>query len=158
MISDLDRYQGLVLKQLIVACGGPVNIGVANVSGRLDAFTVQGAAFQIKHSSKRLSPWRFTYMPENLEELLELSKKFTPVWAVLVCGQDGVVALSLDELRSIARSEDGHPAWVRVSRGRNSMYRVGGNIGDLGKAKARGIEPFTDVLLKPGKTSSMGTA
>jgi hypothetical protein len=146
MIPELDKYQGVVLKQLLAAHGKPIKVGVANIYGRVDAFSVEGAAIQIKHSSKRLSPWRFTYLPENLTELSDLSKTYDPVWAVLVCGQDGIVSLSLSEINSIVGGL-GPASWIRVTRDRNSMYRVGGDIGDLPRAKVRGLEPFlSDVF------------
>lgn len=153
MISELDRYHGVVLRQILISHGQPMTIGVANLAGRVDAFSIQGAAFQIKHSSKRLSPWRFTYMPDNLAELADLRGDYNPVWAVLVCGQDGVVALSLQEVNSIVSGTNGRTSWIRVSRGRNSMYRVGGDLGDLPKAKPRGLDQFlADVF----RTNSQG--
>jgi len=87
-------------------------------------------------------------MPENLGELAELRRVFDPVWAILVCGEDGVVGLSLDELNSIVQVGEGGAAWVRVSRSRNSMYRVGGALGDLPRAKPRGVQPFLAEVFK----------
>lgn len=142
MIPELDRYHGVVLRQLLVAHARRVSLGVADVSGRVDTFCFDGAAFQVKHSSKRLSPWQFTYMPENLAELTGLTQTHDPVWVFLVCGQDGVVGLSLQELASIAQLGDGGAAWVRVSRNRKSMYRVSGVLGDLPRAKPRGVQAF----------------
>lgn len=87
-------------------------------------------------------------MPENLEELAELRRVFDPVWAILVCGEDGVVGLSLDDLNSIVQVGEGGVAWVRVSRNRNSMYRVGGALGDLPRAKPQGVQPFLAEVFK----------
>src|SRR5262249_1798989 len=129
MIAEFDRYHGVVLRQILVAKGDTTSLGVVNLSGRVDAFSVDRAAFQIKHSAKRLSPWQFTYIEENLAELTELRRRFNPVWAFLVCGDDGVVGLSLEELHSIVRIGQGGAGWVRVSRSRNSMYRVSGTCG-----------------------------
>jgi len=151
VIADLDRYHGVVLRQILVAHGHRLNLGVVNLSGRVDAFRVEGAAFQVKHSSKRLSPWNFTYVPENLEELAELRRAFEPVWAILVCGGDGVVGVSFEELQSIVHVGASGAAWVRVRRSRSSMYRVGGALGDLPRAKTRGVQPFLADVFK-GKT------
>jgi hypothetical protein len=148
MIAEVDRYQGVVFRQMLLAHGNPMRIGVADLSGRVDAFSIESAAFQIKHSSKRLSPWQFTYLPENLEELRALSATFLPVWVFLVCGIDGVVGLSLDELTSIAQIGEGGAAWVRVSRSRNSMYHVSGALRELPRAKSRGVEPFLAEVFK----------
>jgi len=155
VIAELDRYQGIVLRQILVAHGDPVRIGVVDLSGRVDAFCFEKAAFQVKHSSKRLSPWQFTYTSENLAELTELRKTYAPVWAFLVCGQDGVVGLSLDDLTSIVELGAEHTAWVRVSRSRNSMYRIAGGLGELPRAMSRGVQSFlaevfgTATVVKP---------
>ena len=87
-------------------------------------------------------------MPENLEELADLRRAFNPVWTILVCGGDGVVGLSLDELNSIVQVGEAGTAWVRVSRSRNSMYRVGGALGNLPRAKPRGVQPFLGEVFK----------
>lgn len=142
MIPDLDLYQGAVLRQLLVAQQRRIRIGVADLTGRTDSFFFDRAAFQIKHSSKRLSPWHFTYSTENLAELSTLRRHYNPVWLFLVCGKDGVVGLSLGEFKSITQVGKAGAAWVRVSRSRNSMYRVGGALGDLPRAKARGVQEF----------------
>jgi hypothetical protein len=145
VIPELDRYQGVVFRQLLVSAG-TLNLGVVNLAGRVDAFHLEGAAFQIKHSSKRLSPWQFTYMPANMGELLKLRERFNPVWAILVCGVDGVVSLSLDELVSVTTCNEGKAGWVRVSRIRKGMYRVSGSLGELARAKQRGVEPFLEAV------------
>ena len=61
MIPELERYQGVVLRQLVIACPEGVRLQSVNEAGRADAFAVGGAAFLVKHSGKRMSPWRFTW-------------------------------------------------------------------------------------------------
>jgi hypothetical protein len=142
MIPELDRYHGVVLRQIFVAHRHAVHFGIADLSGRIDAFRIEQAAFQIKHSSKRLSPWQFTYFPEHLAELDELRRTFAPVWVFLVCGQDGVVGLASEELSSVAQVTEGGAAWLRVSRSRNSMFRVKGALGEVPRAIPRGVHGF----------------
>lgn len=150
MIAELDRNHGIVLRQMLVEHGSQLRLGVVDTARRVDAFSLEGAAFVVKHSSKRLSPWQFTYTPENFTELTRLSEKYSPVWIFLVCGQDGVVGLSASELAAIAQVGDAGTAWLRVSRSRNSMYRVAGGLGELPRAKSRGVQGFlTEVFTKP---------
>lgn len=156
MIAELDRYHGVVLRQILIAAGRRVSIGVADLAGRVDAFCLEGAAFQIKHSSKRLSPWQFTYMAENLNELIALQQMFHPVWVMLVCGTDGVVGLSIDELMSIVQVGDSGAASLRVARSRNSMYRVSGSQGELPRAKRRGVQSFLAEVLGSVTEESVG--
>jgi hypothetical protein len=152
LIPELDRYHGVVLRQIVIAAEHPLLIGIANLSGRVDAFRIERGAFQVKHSSKRLSPWQFTYLPENLSELEALEQQFDPVWVMLVCGVDGIVGLSSSELKSIIKIENGRATGIRVSRSRNAMYRVFGSLGELPRAKPRGVQAFiSEVLSSPGE-------
>lgn len=148
MISEVERYQGIVLRQLLVACGRAVRLGVVAGAGRVDAYSFQNAAFQVKHSSKRLSPWQFTYLPENLAELDRLCGQFSPVWVMLVCGLDGVVGLSYDELLSVIGDRRPGGVAVRVSRSRRALYRVRGPLGFLARAKAKGVESFLGATIQ----------
>lgn len=149
MIPEIDRYHGVVLRQLIVASHSPAVIGIANLSGRLDAYCIDKAAFYIKHSTKRLSPWQFTFFPEHISEVERLAKDYRPVWIFLVCGVDGVVGISATELRAIVGNAL-VPSAVRVSRDRKSMYRVVGSAGAIGSAIKRGVSNFLDAIADGG--------
>lgn len=142
MIPELERYQGIVLRQLVNSFPEGVRLKSVNVAGRADAFAVNGAAILVKHSGKRMSPWQFTYQAENVAELLSLRSNYNPVWVMLVCGVDGVVALSADELIQLVGSKPSSTSWVRISRRRNQMYRVSGSLTELERAKPRGVESF----------------
>lgn len=152
MISELDRFHGIVLRQIVVAHGDSLRFGVIETSGRIDAYLMEGAAFLVKHSSKRLPPWPFTFLGENLHQLSDLKRSFPCVWIFFVCGGDGVVGLSLPELLTISCPGKAGSAWVRVRRNRNSMYRVGGALGELSRAKPRGVEGFLSAVF--GKAPS----
>ncbi len=156
MIPELDRYQGVVFRQLLLGHGGVLRLAVADLAGRVDTFSLDGAAFQVKHSSKRLSPWQFTYFPENLAELARLQTSYQPVWVFLVCGIDGVLGLSWQELTSIVDPAASLASSIRVSRSRKAMYRVSGPLGILPRAKSRGVDGFLAVLA--GKNSALRTA
>jgi hypothetical protein len=55
----------------------------------------------IKHSAKRMTPWRFTFMKEHQEEIDLLKSNLAKVFLVLVCGDDGVACLSFSELKQL---------------------------------------------------------
>ena len=139
MITEAERYHGIVFRQLVVTAKRAVTLEVADESGRKDCFRIDDAAFQIKYSTKRLSPWTFSFTVDQLQEVVGLIRRFRPVWMFLVCGVDGVVGISAQEFIGITKSRPGNVASVRVSRKRNSMYRVSGNNGDLPLAKPRGV-------------------
>ncbi len=151
MIPELDRYQGIVLRQVVASCPEGVRIQPVNVSGRVDAFAVGGAAILVKYSGKRISPWRFTYQSVHVAELVKLCGSFNPVWVMLVCGVDGVVALSSDEILELVGSKPDATSWVRVSRSRNEMFRVAGSLAELQRAIPRGVEPFVATVRTAGR-------
>lgn len=151
MIPDLDRYQGIVLRQLVISCPEGVRLQSVNMAGRSDAFAVGGAAIFVKYSGKRMSPWGFTYQAEHVAELISLCANYSPVWVMLVCGVDGVVALSSTEILELVGSKPETVSWVRVSRGRNEMYRVTGSLTELQRAKPRGVEPFVTAARASGR-------
>lgn len=154
MIPELDRYQGIVLRQLVTSCPEGVRLRPVNVAGRSDAFAVGGAAILVKYSGKRISPWNFTYQAEHVAELLLLCASHNPVWVMLVCGSDGVVALSSAEILELVGPSPNATSWVRVSRGRNEMYRITGSLAELQRAKPRGVEPFVAVVRACGRLVS----
>jgi hypothetical protein len=149
MISDFERYHGAALRDLIVCAGRPIEIAVCDDAGRVNSYLLDHrVALHIKHSSKRVPPWSFTFNDENIREIERLCYPNVSRWLALVCGQDGVLALSFDEFRTI------NPAWaratsfVRVDRDKRTMYRVFGTNGRLPAAKARGFMPLIADLNK----------
>ena len=146
MIGEFERYHGAAVRDLIVCAGAPIEIEASDDLGRVNSFLVnKRIAIYLKHSAKRLPPWQFTYFPEHIDELTRLRERADSVWLLNVCGQDGVVAVSLEEFTSINR-DVGETAFVRVDRGRNTMYRVNGNAGKLAKTKRRGLHCVVEQL------------
>jgi hypothetical protein len=160
MIPDIDRYHGVVLRQLVVAAKRPLVIQLADRSGRFDCYRVGDLAMQIKHSSKRLSPWQFTFTAEQMDELTGLANSHRGAWSLLVCGPDGVLALSLGQLRRAVGQVTEGTASIRVRRARNSMFRVSGSSEELEMAFPRGVEPMLgdlELMMPPSVGLSDGT-
>jgi len=142
MISDFERYHGAALRDLIVCAGRPIEIAVCDDVGRVNSYLLdKRVALHIKHSSKRIPPWSFTFTDENVEELERLGASDVTLWLALVCGPDGVLAISFDEFRTINPTWAKATRFVRVDRDKRTMYRVFGTNGKLPAAKARGIMP-----------------
>jgi hypothetical protein len=142
MIAEYERYHGVVLRELIVTAPGPLVVEKKDEIGRVNSFCLNGhTGLHIKHCSKRLPPWQFTFLDEHLEEIAMLERKCDNLWLALACGMDGIVSLSADEFRKITGASEDTTRFVRVDRDRRTMYRVFGNAGKLASAKARGISP-----------------
>lgn len=158
MIAEYERYHGVVLWELIAKASAPLSIEARDRTGRLNSFVLNGqTGLHIKHSSKRLAPWQFTFNDDNWREFEGLCGECVSVWVALVCGSDGVICLSATELRTVTQVEAGAVRFVRVDRDRATMYRVFGNDGRLNSAKARGVSPIlTDALAVTGRRKAPG--
>lgn len=86
----------------------------------------------MKHSSKRISPWVFTFMPEHMVEIASLCNQNKNSFVVLICNDDGVCCLSYDELAQVVFFGNiGQSKFVRVSRSPREKYAVSGSDGKL---------------------------
>jgi hypothetical protein len=147
MIGEFERYHGAAIRDLIVGCSQPLTIEACDDAGRVNTYKIGNAiGVHIKHSSKRLPPWQFTYLNDNLGEIARLAKSCCKVWLIHVCGQDGLVALSLDEFVAINPHDAETTSFVRVDRDRNTMYRVNGTGAKLARPKRRGLQCIFDDL------------
>lgn len=140
MIYEYERYHGVVVRQIIVESRAPISIEAHDVLGRVNSYLLNGVlAIHIKHSSKRLPPWTFTFSTENIVEIFRLATDTPSMWLALVCGGDGVVAISWAEFDSITKDEGRNARFVTVDRDRNTMYRVRGNASRVPLVRPRGV-------------------
>jgi hypothetical protein len=84
----------------------------------------------IKHSSKRMTPWRFTFLGGHISEIQSLLATLDQVFLLLICGRDGVVCLDSSEWHEVILL-DGTSGWISATRHRNEMYSIKGSKGDL---------------------------
>lgn len=148
MIADFERFHGVALRSIIASAHNPVTIEAWDQSGRIDSYVVNGvSAIHLKHSSKRLPPWQFTFTEDEISELSQLRSRTQQLWIVLICGSDGLVCLSDAELRGLIGG--GTTPFIRVDRDPRSMYRVFGNGGRLRRAKAKGVDEVHQDLTRP---------
>lgn len=147
MSDEYEFYQGVVLRQLIVTSGLSVIFRPFVHEGRINAFVINSrVGVFIKHSAKRMSPWRFTFTIEQASDLLDLEAKFPDSFVVFVCESDGIVTIDLASLHQIVSFQDTEHAWVRIERPPRSQYAVGGNRDELPYKIANGVSAIHDTL------------
>lgn len=147
MLDDYEFYQGVVLRRLVIETDYSTSFRPFVREGRMSAFVVNGRiGVYMKHSSKRMSPWRFTFTIEQAADLLDLEHKFPDSFVVFVCGTDGLVTLSFADLHRIVSFEESENAWVSISRPPRNQYEVTGNRGELEYKVARGIGVIPETL------------
>jgi hypothetical protein len=149
MSDEYEYYQGLVLRSLIVESQSSLMIRPFVKEGRINAFVVNGkVGIFVKHSAKRLSPWRFSFNLDQAADLLDLESRYFDTFAVFVCGDDGIVSLDVGGLHQIVSFQDSEHAWVRIDRKPRSQYAVSGNRSDMPNKIANGITQIHDKLLE----------
>lgn len=123
-IQKREFYEGAALHLFVR--------GASNVALRFDDpfFIVNDELLlYIKYSTKKRSPWGFTFMPREHEAILAQGRQCAVVIG-LVCGGDGVVALPIASYRSVVDSPAG-PAHIACYRKHGEHYQVNGPAGEL---------------------------
>lgn len=132
MFDEYEFYQGVVLRNIIVNADHSVMVRPFVREGRLSAFVINSRiGVFMKHSAKRISPWRFTFSLEQVSDFLDLEGKYFDSFAVFICGRDGLVTLDAASLHQIFTFEDVEKAWVAIERKPRSQYSVWGNRAEL---------------------------
>jgi hypothetical protein len=149
MLDEYEFYQGAVLRQLVV--GNDVSLTLSFRpflrEGRITAFVMNGRiGLYIKHSSKRMSPWRFSFTIEQAADLLNLEARFPDSFVVFVCETDGLVTLPFSELQDIVDFHQTDNAWVSVSRPPRAQYAIAGNKDELDRKVARGVGIILETM------------
>lgn len=146
MVNEFEFYHGLVLAKLIHASKEAL---LVNNFGQSDnaAYVVNNkVGVYIKYCTKRLTPWRFTFLKTHQEIIQEMKSCFDEVFVLLICHKDGVVILDWNLLKAVLDSTHRGMEWVAVSRGKNRMYSISGTDGVLRYKVSRG--DFPDKILK----------
>ena len=144
-MTEYERYHGLVIRSLVLHLKYGVQIKVLDAHGIVNSFVLNNVVgLYIKHCSKRITPWIFSFTPDNLTELSLLRENTTSVFVALVCGPDGFLVLSLEDIQLLAdKKQAANALTIHVARRKRQMYIVGGK-NRLNKRKPRG---FTEEII-----------
>jgi hypothetical protein len=130
MMSEFEFFHGVVFarmlhatqQQLIIKPYSPVDNAT---------YLVNGKGLYIKYSSKRLSPWRFSFQKRHQDRIVEMKKDLGQVFVLLVCNDDGIVVLGFDELKQILNENYDSVEWISAARNSRQMYTIKGSDGKL---------------------------
>jgi hypothetical protein len=147
MLDAYEFFQGVVFRQLVTASDKPLTFEVHDFSGRTNSYCVNSSVgIYIKHSSKRLSPWQFSFPPDQRTEFRMLGDHFENTFGIFVCGHDGIVAVPTAGLRTLIGHNETDQGWIRVSRSRNSMYALVGSSDALPSKIANGVSSILEAI------------
>ncbi len=86
----------------------------------------------LKHCTKRMSPWSFTFMPNHMAEIASLYSQNKKLFVILICNDDGVCCLNYDELAQVIFFGNiGQTKFVKAARSPREKYTVSGSDGKL---------------------------
>lgn len=129
-IQKQEFYEGAALHQLIRGSSGLTSVLYSS------PLFVFGGSLQVylKYSTAKRSPWGFTFFPEEQVVLRQRSRDM-PLVIGLICGADGVAALSYDGYAHLAQLR---ATALRVSckRSHRQYFEISGPDGILPKKVA----------------------
>ena len=146
MISEQQQFHGPVFIELTQNSKKPVQIESLKGHYENTAYAINGVGVFIKHSSKRMTPWKFSFYKNHQDTILELKKIFDEVVVILVCGKDGFVGLDFLELKNILNEVHDEIEWIKIDRRIRTQYSVSGTDGKLGFKITR--DNFLKKILK----------
>jgi hypothetical protein len=101
----------------------------------------------LKHSTKRLSPWPFTFLPEHLSEIADIQNNAKSLFVILICGDDGICCLNYQEVAQLIMVGNmAQTKAIRVSRSTREKYSASGTDGKL--SYKIGNTAFPDKVLE----------
>jgi hypothetical protein len=131
MISEFEFFHGVVFARMLHATQNQLSIRPYSTSDNAAYVVDDTKGIYIKYSSKRLSPWRFSFQKRHQETILEMKENIGTVFLLLVCNDDGVVVLTFDELKQILNENHEAVEWISATRNRRQMYSIKGSDGKL---------------------------
>ncbi len=131
MISEFEFFHGAVFARMLHSGQPSLSIKPYSESDNA-AYLLNGhKAIYIKYSTKRLSPWHFSFQPRHHEMIVQMKNEVGEVFICLVCNDDGVVVLTFDEFQEVVKADGGAGDWVSATRNKRQMYLVKGPLGKL---------------------------
>lgn len=137
MISDTARLHGSFLILLLDHVDREISIekltsvgaGYYLLGGRVPVY--------LKHSTKRKGPWTFNFFRSHQEAQKQLFMQYGECFTCMICGRDGVVGLSMDELRTVLDEHFEEQESITVRRRLKTMYQIKGRDGVLERRVSR---------------------
>jgi hypothetical protein len=132
MIKEFEFFHGLVFARIIHGTHQPVSIKLFPSTSNSSYVINDKIGIFVKYSSKRMTPWRFTFQKEHQEEIQLMKKELKEVFLLLVCNDDGIVCISYEELKQILDDQHDLIEWISATRHKREMYAIKGSNGKLG--------------------------
>lgn len=131
MIKDFEFFHGIVFSRLIHVYDGQINIKPYPTNSNSSYILNDKVGLYIKYSTKRMTPWSFSFQKHHQEEIADMEKKLSSVFLLLVCNDDGIVCLNQKELKQVLDEDFKQTESIRINRKPREKYTVSGTDGKL---------------------------
>lgn len=129
-LNEYEFYNGVVLNRL-VRKGKPIKIDIFPTSGNNSFMINDKVGLFLKFSTKKISPWRFSFTKEHQEEMKIMRDLLENIYLILICGRDGIACIEYEELKQILDEYYEDVEWVSASRLKREQYSIKGSNGKL---------------------------
>jgi hypothetical protein len=131
MIKEFEFYHGATFARILHATDEQLAFKRYPTVDNAAYVINDRVGLYIKYSSKRMPPWRFSFQMKHQDEIASMRDVLDEVFVLLVCHDDGIVALSFDELKRVLDEDHGPTEWISASRTKRTMYAIAGSNGKL---------------------------
>ena len=144
MINEFKSYHGSAFAELIDESLVPVELFRPDLLNN-SYYVLNGKiGFYVKHSTRRLAPWRFTFHADHIQDLSNIIEKHEFCFVILICGRDSMAVIESAEIQKLLPIGKPAISWVSVQTSHNTSLTVEGSSGSL-KRKLKKSKPFWRV-------------
>jgi len=130
-IKENEYMYGSVLYRLIENSGSNLSVGHIPNDSRGFYLVNDRVPMCLKYTSKRNSPWVFTFTKKHQDDLQEVRDIYGYAVVVFVCGHDGMCAVKFDDFKKVLDYYHENVENVTVRRKRGEKYSVSGRDGTM---------------------------
>ena len=146
MSHEFEFYHGVALCK-IIHNAAHATIKLYSENSNSSYVVNSDTGIFIKYSTKRMSPWQFTFTERHLDELFEMMQNLRAVFLVLVCKDNGIVCLDSKEIEALLDSYLCKTQTLLVARKPREKFRI--SCGKYEKIKLRiGNNEFPAKIIK----------
>ena len=144
MINEFKSYHGSAFAELIDESLVPIKLFRPNLLNNSYYILDENIGFYVKHSTKRMTPWRFTFLTDHVLELEKIMERHEFCFLVLICGRDSIAVIEKAEILKLLPFASPALSWVSVQTSHNTSLTIEGSSGSL-KRKLKKSKPFWRV-------------
>ena len=129
-INENEFYHGAVFSRLFKSKKA-LKIDIFPIDSKCAYVINEKIGIYIKHSTKKISPWRFSFYQHQQDDLYEMKKLCKKVYLILVCWHDGIASIEFDDLKNVLDDTHEPIEWISASRMKREKYTIKGSDGKL---------------------------